>query len=270
MLHPILFDFHHAEPLIHALHKQNPLVHCLTNDVVQHFTANILLAAGAVPAMVIAKEEVAQFVPLAKSSLINLGTVTATTAHSMHLAAKAAQEAGIPWVLDPVAIGSALQYRSTLATELLIYNPTAIRANPSEILVLSGKDAAGKGPDSQIGSENVYKDAIELAGSLKTIVAVTGKEDYITDGHVCYRVIGGHPFLTQITGAGCALSALVAAFNGLGADALMATASACVMMKEAGARAVTDKGLGTFAVSLMDSLSLLSSPVGYGDENALD
>jgi hydroxyethylthiazole kinase len=30
-----------------------PLVHCMTNDVVQTFTANVLLAVGASPAMVI-------------------------------------------------------------------------------------------------------------------------------------------------------------------------------------------------------------------------
>ncbi|MDR8335671.1 hydroxyethylthiazole kinase, partial [Acinetobacter baumannii] len=38
--------------LRHLLRAHSPLVHCMTNDVVQTFTANVLLAAGASPAMV--------------------------------------------------------------------------------------------------------------------------------------------------------------------------------------------------------------------------
>ncbi|WP_278864579.1 hydroxyethylthiazole kinase, partial [Klebsiella quasivariicola] len=39
--------------LRHLLRAHSPLVHCMTNDVVQTFTANVLLAVGASPAMVI-------------------------------------------------------------------------------------------------------------------------------------------------------------------------------------------------------------------------
>ncbi|VFS17584.1 hydroxyethylthiazole kinase [Escherichia coli] len=37
---------------LHLFHQHSPLVHCMTNDVVQTFTANTLLALGASPAMV--------------------------------------------------------------------------------------------------------------------------------------------------------------------------------------------------------------------------
>ncbi|MCS5960701.1 hydroxyethylthiazole kinase [Klebsiella pneumoniae subsp. pneumoniae] len=43
-------------PVAHLRHlaaRPFPLVHCMTNDVVQTFTANVLLAVGASPAMVI-------------------------------------------------------------------------------------------------------------------------------------------------------------------------------------------------------------------------
>ncbi len=52
-----------------------PLVHYPTNVVVMNFTANVLLALGAAPAMVIAREEVGEFVPLANAVLVNLGTL---------------------------------------------------------------------------------------------------------------------------------------------------------------------------------------------------
>ena len=44
-----------------ALRANRPLVHCLTNEVVQEITANVLLAAGASPAMVVAMEEAPVF-----------------------------------------------------------------------------------------------------------------------------------------------------------------------------------------------------------------
>ena len=42
-----------------------PLTHCITNIVVTNFTANVLLAVGASPAMVVTIEEVAEFVRIA-------------------------------------------------------------------------------------------------------------------------------------------------------------------------------------------------------------
>ena len=39
---------------LELLRTARPLVHCLTNEVVQEITANVLLAAGASPAMVVA------------------------------------------------------------------------------------------------------------------------------------------------------------------------------------------------------------------------
>ena len=49
-----------------------PLVQCITNDVVQEITANVLLAMGASPAMVIACEEAAHFAAISSSVLINV------------------------------------------------------------------------------------------------------------------------------------------------------------------------------------------------------
>lgn len=46
---------------LELLRTARPLVHCLTNEVVQEITANVLLAAGASPAMVVAEEEAGFF-----------------------------------------------------------------------------------------------------------------------------------------------------------------------------------------------------------------
>ena len=49
-------DLHSRALAAHTLHQfrtLSPLTHCMTNEVVQSFTANTLLALGASPAMVI-------------------------------------------------------------------------------------------------------------------------------------------------------------------------------------------------------------------------
>ena len=44
-----------------AVRRRNPLTHCVTNMVATGFTANVLLAVGAAPAMVEAVEEAGEF-----------------------------------------------------------------------------------------------------------------------------------------------------------------------------------------------------------------
>lgn len=84
-----------------------------------------------------AEEEVEEFVSLASSLLINIGTLSSPWVTSMHKAAAKARELGKPWVLDPVGAG-ATSLRTKVATDLvLLRKPTVIRGNPSEIIALA-------------------------------------------------------------------------------------------------------------------------------------
>jgi len=56
------------------IRSRAPRVHCITNSVAQAYTANMLLAAGAIPSMTISPEEIAAFVAGADALLVNLGT----------------------------------------------------------------------------------------------------------------------------------------------------------------------------------------------------
>ncbi|MGP4881217.1 hydroxyethylthiazole kinase, partial [Klebsiella pneumoniae] len=103
----------------------------------QTFTANVLLAVGASPAMVIDPREAAQFAAIADALLINVGTLTEDRAVAMRAAVEHARQAGKPWTLDPVAVG-ALTVRTAFCHELLALQPAAIRGNASEILALAG------------------------------------------------------------------------------------------------------------------------------------
>ncbi len=120
-----------------ALRSRNPLVQCLTNVVSSNFMANVLLSAGAAPAMVDNPEEAAAFARIAGAVLINLGTPTRAQVESMRLAVAAAHDAGRPWVLDPIGAGG-LPWRGAVAAQLLAFKPAVIRGNASEIIGLAG------------------------------------------------------------------------------------------------------------------------------------
>ncbi len=240
-----------------AVQAQGPLVQCLTNIVVANWTANVLLAAGAAPAMVDNPHEAPLFAGVASAVLVNLGTPYDDTAQAMTVAVDAAAAADTPWILDPVAAGG-LPWRTQHARMLLEHgSPTIVRGNASEILGLAG-GAGGRGVDSSDIPDAVVETARDLARARACVVAVSGERDLFTDGERMVRLRGGHPWMTRVTGVGCSLGALMAAFAAV-SDPLVAAVSAtgvlCVAAEDA---AHASRGLGTFAVSLLDELTVLT------------
>ncbi|EMN11830.1 hydroxyethylthiazole kinase [Leptospira borgpetersenii] len=240
------------------LRKRSPLTHIMTNIVVTNWTANVLLAVGASPAMVIAEEEAGEFVKIANGLLINVGTITSNDAKAMKIAATVAHQTNTPWVLDPVAVG-ALGFRTETTKKLLDLKPTVIRGNASEILTLAGIAGKGKGVDSTVNSKDALPYAQELSGKTGAVVAVSGEVDYVTNGKETIEIYGGDPIMTKVTGVGCSLGALIASFLGIQKDPLRASASASAVFAIAGSRsAKKSNGLGSFAVNFLDQLSQLS------------
>ncbi len=244
--------------VLNAVREQRALVHCLTNVVVANYTANVLLAVGASPAMIEHVEESGAFAAIADAVLVNLGTLSAERELAMRLAAAAADESGRPWVLDPVAVG-VLSHRTAFTLELLKLHPTVVRGNASEVMSLAGFGGGGRGVETLASTDEARQAAGELARSRRCVVAVSGAVDYITDGVDAVNVPGGSPMMTRVTGLGCALGALIAAFVAVDEDVLFATAAASAVFATAGERAAQgNPGLGTFAVSLLDELGALT------------
>ena len=242
--------------LLDELRAQSPLVHSITNSVVPNFTANVLLAIGAAPAMVDIVGEAGLFARVAGGLLVNVGTPTPEQREAAEEAVEAALDADTPWVLDPVAVG-ALPIRTELAKRLAEKRPYAIRGNASEVLALAGEGAGGKGVDSADTTEAAGPVAVELARRLGTVVAVSGPEDFITDGQRILRVANGDAMLTRVTGGGCALGSLVAGFAAVRGEVppVEAVAAAHVVYGIAAERAATGAaGPGTFAARLIDAL----------------
>jgi len=241
------------------LRRSAPLVQCITNAVVTNFTANVLLAVGASAAMADVPSEAGLFAPIASGLLVNLGTPHAELRVAMLEAARAASTSGTPWVLDPVAIGL-LPVRTALAEELLWLRPTVIRGNPSEILALAGVGAGGRGVDSIDSAEAALPAARGLALEFGSVVAVSGPVDVVTDGTTDIRVSNGTELLTRVTGGGCALGAVIAAFASLGEDRLSTTVAACAVYTIAAEQAAAvSRGPGSFAVAFLDALAAVDA-----------
>lgn len=254
-MQPDLLDLH----VLHHFRTRSPLTHCMTNDVVQAFTANVLLALGASPAMVIEAEEAEQFAGIADALLINVGTLTSPRAQAMRRAIERAVAAGKPWTLDPVAVG-ALAFRTRFCQQILTLKPAAIRGNASEILALAGMSAGGRGVDTTDTAASALPAAQALARQTNAIVAVTGEVDYVTDGQRTKTIAGGDLMMTRVVGTGCALSAVVAASCSLPGDRLDNVAAACGWMKRAGSVAAAHSaGPGSFASAFIDALWYLEA-----------
>lgn len=238
------------------MRERTPLVQCLTNTVVTGWTANVLLAAGAAPAMVDNPREAGEFAAVADGVLVNLGTPQQDTVEAMRVAVAAAGAAGTPWVLDPVAVGG-LSWRTSLAPELLELSPaTIVRGNASEIIAVAG-GSGGRGVDAVDRPEQAVEAAEELS-STGPAVAVSGAVDHVLKGDRLVRVGNGHPWMTQVTGMGCALGALMAAYAGVEPDPVVAAAAATATLTVAADMAAeSSRGPGSFAVTLLDELSLL-------------
>jgi len=241
--------------LLEKLRESTPLVQCLTNTVVTNFTANVLLAIGATPAMTDIPTEAGLFAEIASATLVNVGSPHAEQRIAMVEAALAAHHVGSPWVLDPVAVGAL-----PVARELLDYSPTAIRGNPSEIIALAGFGAGGRGVDTVDSAESALDAATHLAHTYGSIVAISGATDLVTDGTDVLRISNGHRYLTLVTGGGCALGAVTAAFLAVGEDQLAATASATAAYTIAAElAAVNAHGPGTFAIAFIDALAAIDA-----------
>ncbi|KAA2213402.1 hydroxyethylthiazole kinase [Teichococcus oryzae] len=231
-----------------------PLVHNITNQVVANLTANALLAIGASPAMVQAEEEVEEFVVQAAALVVNIGTLLAPQRRAMHLAARHAGQAGIPWVLDPVAAG-ATAFRRETAQDLLALRPAVLRGNGSEILALAGEDGGGKGVDSGAATGRAVAAARAVARREGVVVAVTGAIDHVTDGTRMVTVGNGHPLLTRVTGTGCTATALIGAFLGAGLPPLTAAVAGLATLGVAAEQAAgAAAGPASFQVALLDRL----------------
>ncbi len=228
--------------MLENVRKNNPLIHNITNYVTVNDCANVLLACGASPIMADDLGEVEEITSICGGLNINIGTLNERTIASMLLAGKKANLLNHPVVLDPVGAGAS-QLRTNTALRLLDeIRFTVIRGNISEIKTLAGKVAATKGVDANIAdtvTEENLSEAVDFAKTFaqktNSVVAITGAIDIVCDAKKAYIIRNGHPMMSKVTGTGCQLSAMTAAYITANFDNVLdATAAAVCAMGLAG------------------------------------
>lgn len=234
-----------------ALRGDPPLVHGVTGSVTRGFVADGLLAAGARPMLTETLDEAPTLVTVADALLVNLGSLSTDGTAGCLPTARAAVEHGVPWVLDPTAIGLA-PVRTPLARELLAAGPAVVRGNASEVIALAGAGAGGRGADSTAATDDAAAAARGVAIRHGCVVAVSGAVDLVTDGERNVRVASGSPLLTRVTGTGCLLGALTAAHLAR-ATPFVAAVAATALLTVAAER-VGHLRPGSFKVALIDAL----------------
>ncbi len=232
-----------AADVLARIRARAPRVHCITNSVAQAFTANMLLAAGAVPSMTTDPAEIREFVASADALLVNLGTLDAVRQAAI-TAALAEAQGQMPWVLDPVFVDRALT-RAAFALQLAAQHPNVVRLNDAEF--------------SALAEERPAVDALErYAREQATVVGLTGDPDIVTDGVRTASIRNGHPLMGKVTAMGCGASALVAACLAVEPDAWQATAAGLLLIGIAGELAAhAARGPGTLAAGILDVLHAL-------------
>ncbi|MFZ0424604.1 MAG: hydroxyethylthiazole kinase [Xanthobacteraceae bacterium] len=227
--------------LFARIRSRAPRVHCITNSVAQQYTANMLLAAGAVPSMTLAPDEIGGFVAGADALLVNLGTFDAERKSAIGAALSAAAEHGVPWLLDPVFVERS-PGRAQFARDLVGRGPAVVRLNGAEFAALTGGEPTADAP-------------ARFARTHGTIVALTGATDVVADGERRTEIGNGHALMSRVTAMGCAGSALVCAALVVEADAYAATVAALAGFGVAGEIAAQSaNGPGSFAFAIIDAL----------------
>jgi len=232
--------------ILARLRARSPRIHCITNAVAQNFTANVLLAAGCVPSMTLSPGEIGSFVADAQGLLVNLGTFDTERREATNIAVETAAQKKLPWVLDPVFIDRAPP-RAAFARELIGRRPAVVRLNHAEFAALGGASSRDR--------------AVAYARDNRTVVALSGETDLITDGERVAAVANGHPLMAKVTAMGCGGSALVTACLAVEPDAFRAAVAALVIIGVAGELAAEKSaGPGSFAIAIIDALHNLDGP----------
>jgi hydroxyethylthiazole kinase len=243
---------------LRRLRERKPLVHQITNYVVMNETANATLALGALPVMAHAVEEVEEMVGHAGALVLNIGTLSPHWVEAMLAAGHAANERGVPIVLDPVGAG-ATGYRTETARRILEEVDVAVlRGNAGEVATLVGVAAEMRGVESIGAGGDPAGIAREAGRSLGLVAAVTGAVDHVSDGTRTAAISNGDPMLAAITGTGCMSTAITGCFLAVAASPFEAAVEALVAFGVAGEDAARDaKGPGSFHVNLYDALAAL-------------
>ena len=221
--------------ILENVRRNSPLIHCITNYVTVNDCANVLLACGGSPIMADDLEEADEITSICGGLCINIGTLNKNSIPSMFAAGRRANLLGHPTVLDPVGAGASRLRTNTAGQLLEEIKFTVVRGNTSEIKTLALGSGTTRGVDADLAdrvTEQTLDAAVAFAkqfsAKIGAVVAVTGAIDIVTDGSRAFCIRNGHPMMGSVTGTGCQLSALTAAYLTANPETPLEAAAAAV------------------------------------------
>ncbi len=241
------------EKAIIELRQTKPLVLCLTNYVTMDFMANCLLSLGAAPIMTQDTQELDELVSICNTVNLNIGTLDSEFIERANTAAVLAKKHNKPIILDPVGAG-ATHIRTNTARSLMA-SASIIRGNASEILALYDNINKTLGVESTHQVSDAEQSALMLAKHHHTTVVISGEQDVVTDGQRQEHLAFGSSLMPLVTGMGCTLTAVIAAFHAVIADEYEAARLATAYFSLCGSLAAnkTNKP-GSFRTLFIDEL----------------
>ena len=283
--------------LTRLVREKRPVIHCITNYVTAGDVANTILACGGSPIMADHPEEVSEITAISDCLLLNIGTPGGTTKAAMEKAGREANRRNLPVIFDPVGIGAS-RYRTEAALSLLReVKITVIRGNASELRFLL-KELTGKNMGSGNGSvsptrgvdasfsDEIREDTLEslteatraLSAATGAVTVMTGAIDIASTGEETWLIKNGCPQMSRITGSGCMLDGIIAAYiastgptpsqHAIFEAAALSTAAAGLCGERAAKKAKqTLSGTGSFRCCFLDEVSLLDEGTLKGGIN---
>ncbi|CAF3741958.1 unnamed protein product [Rotaria sp. Silwood1] len=246
-----------------TIRQKKPIIYQIMNHAVINQTSNAVTHVGAKSLMAHAVEEVEDMVTLADALVIDSSILNGLRIQGMYLAGQCANAKEIPIVFDPVLVG-ATTYRTEVILKLLNSLDIAIlRGNSSEIRHIYNATVHIHEVDSSIGVLDRGEIVRQLAQKRngKTIVALSGPKDYVSDGQQIVVIKNNCGRLNQLTGMECTVSALMACFAGVTNNYLVAAVGGFAVMGVCAEQATFDAsvhGTASFQVALFDRLSTLT------------
>ncbi len=224
--------------MLENVRTKTPLVHNITNYVTVNDCANILLACGGSPIMADDLDDVKDITKICTALNINIGTIQRDLIPSMLAAGRISNSLNHPVLLDPVGAGAS-RIRTETSLELIEnIKFTAIRGNISEIKAIALGSGGARGVDADITDSvtdetipSVIKFARDFSVKTGAVIVITGAIDLVVSKDKQFVIRNGHPMMSSVTGTGCMLSAMTAAYLGAnpGSEAEACAAAVCAM-----------------------------------------
>ena len=227
-----------------------------------------LLACGGSPIMADDENEVEEITSICNGLVVNIGTLNQRTIESMLKAGKRANRLSHPVVLDPVGAGASVLRTNTTFKLLDDVKFSVIRGNISEIKTVAQGSGKTKGVDADVSDtvtdqnlSEVIAFTRDLSAKTGAVIAITGAIDIVSDSKKSYIIRNGKALMSKITGTGCMLTCVIAAFCCANPQNLLdATAAAVCTMGLCGELAYDklikeDKGTSSYRTYIIDYMS---------------